>query len=418
MDRRLGREGQDPDAVVAEVALVVGDPLGVGGPHVVEEARGVEEVVVVDGVLLVPEDRRDPCGPAPLDAARRAPAAAPTCRSGAYCHASPLPCHADSTKSRSIRRGESTSERHDPGRELDLVPLVAERQAGEVVENHADPQGRAAWRTVRQRPWREVRGTQGLAVEPQRTAEDRASTRPRAHLGDAALAQVPDRGAGVRENLSDGRHEHLVSRNDNGRRARNGAPNVVQPSGRCVHRPSGGPLPLGQNVAMRRSRATDVSLGLVILLVNVAIVVAVVFLVGGRSESPDPGAQNPTGTPTPSASAQTDAQGVPTTDISGLVGRDADITLAVLGDGTGDEEGEWVTVLGELLGGDRKVKVNNLDPSDPTHYARALSYGSGEHAATIWNGSRARGVGRLCGGAPGVPRARQAGRDPAQLRPR
>ena len=139
---------------------------------------------------------------------------------------------------------------------------------------------------------------------------------------------------------------------------------------------------------MRRSRATDVSLGLVILLVNVAIVVAVVFLVGGRSESPDPGAQNPTGTPTPSASAQTDAQGVPTTDISGLAGRDADLTLAVLGDGTGDEEGEWVTVLGELLGGDRKVKVNNLDPSDPTHYARALSYGSGEHTATIWNGSR------------------------------
>ena len=144
-----------------------------------------------------------------------------------------------------------------------------------------------------------------------------------------------------------------------------GAPNVVQPLKWCAHRPSGEPLPLGQNVAMRRSRATDVSLGLVILLVNVAIVVAVVFFIGGRSESPgETGAHGQTGTPTPSASATTDAQGVPTTDISGLVGRDADLTLAVLGDGTGDEEGEWVTVLGELLGGDRKVKVNNLDPSD------------------------------------------------------
>jgi hypothetical protein len=140
---------------------------------------------------------------------------------------------------------------------------------------------------------------------------------------------------------------------------------------------------------MRRSRATDVSLGLVILLVNVAIVVAVVFFIGGRPESPEgTGAQGPTGTPTPSAPAPTDAHGGPTTDISGLVGRDADLTLAVLGDGTGDEEGEWVTVLGELLGQERKVKVNNLDPSDPTHYARALSYGSGEHTATIWNGSR------------------------------
>ncbi|HEX6057090.1 MAG TPA: SGNH/GDSL hydrolase family protein, partial [Intrasporangium sp.] len=125
------------------------------------------------------------------------------------------------------------------------------------------------------------------------------------------------------------------------------------------------------------------------LLVNVAIVVAVVFFIGGRSESPgETGAHGQTGTPTPSASATTDAQGMPTTDISGLVGRDADLTLAVLGDGTGDEEGEWVTVLGDLLGQDRKVKVNNLDPSDPTHYARALSYGSGEHTATIWNGSR------------------------------
>lgn len=64
----------------------------------------------------------------------------------------------------------------------------------------------------------------------------------------------------------------------------------------------------------------------------------------------------------------------------------------MLGDGTGDEEGEWVTALGQLLGHTRKVTIRNLDPSDPTRYAAQLTYGLGPSAATIWNGSR-KGVG-------------------------
>jgi hypothetical protein len=140
---------------------------------------------------------------------------------------------------------------------------------------------------------------------------------------------------------------------------------------------------------MRRSRATDVSLGLIILLINIGLVVLVVSFVGGESEPPPETStkQTQTGTPAPTPSGTTRPGPAPS-DVSTLVSRDADLTLAVLGDGTGDEEGEWVTVLGELLGEDREVKVNNLDPSDPTRYARALKYGSGEHSATIWNGSR------------------------------
>lgn len=147
---------------------------------------------------------------------------------------------------------------------------------------------------------------------------------------------------------------------------------------------------------MRRSRTTDVSLGLLAVLVNVAIVVGVIFFTSGRpgpdvpnhsSASP---AKSQTGTPRPSTSKPV-TQPV-AGDIGSLVSTDGTLTLAVLGDGTGDEEGEWVTVLGELLGNDRAVTVHNLDPSDPTRYAEELVYGTGDHKAAIWNGSR-RGAG-------------------------
>jgi hypothetical protein len=74
--------------------------------------------------------------------------------------------------------------------------------------------------------------------------------------------------------------------------------------------------------------------------------------------------------------------------VAGLVPAEQPVVIGVLGDGTGDESGEWVTELGELLGTTRKVTLHNLDLSDPTRYAAKLTYGSTGPATTIWNGSR------------------------------
>ena len=58
MDRGLGGEGQDPDAVMPQVSPVVLHHRLIGGEDPVEEAGGPDGLVVVGGVLLVPEDRR------------------------------------------------------------------------------------------------------------------------------------------------------------------------------------------------------------------------------------------------------------------------------------------------------------------------------------------------------------------------
>jgi len=166
-----------------------------------------------------------------------------------------------------------------------------------------------------------------------------------------------------------------------------GPHNLLDHGWRSAHGRTGPAIPYGTIASMRRSRTTDVSLGLGVLLVNVVLVVAVVLYFGGRSETPPSASPSSTRSGQAGSPGQAPAAG-DATPISQLVPADADLTLAVLGDGTGDEDGEWVSVLTGLLGKDRRATLNNLDPSDPTHYAAGRSYGSGERTATIWNGSR------------------------------
>lgn len=137
---------------------------------------------------------------------------------------------------------------------------------------------------------------------------------------------------------------------------------------------------------MRGSRTTTLSLGLLAVLVNVGLVVAAVFLLGDGSD-PGSGGSTATVTSTPPATTGPSGTRVPT-DVHQLVSADRPIVIGILGDGTGDEQGEWVTVLGELLGTSRAVSLHNLDLSDPTRYAEQLTYGSVGLDATIWNGSR------------------------------
>ncbi len=145
---------------------------------------------------------------------------------------------------------------------------------------------------------------------------------------------------------------------------------------------------------MRRFKGTDLGLGIVAVAVNVLLVAGVIMVTGGGPTSAT--APSPTvrpsvttpGTPTSTAPAPTSSAAAAVPELATLATTTRPVTLAVLGDGTGDEEGEWVTALGGLLGRNHHVTVHNLDTSDPTRYADELTYGSTGPAFTIWNGSR------------------------------
>ena len=144
---------------------------------------------------------------------------------------------------------------------------------------------------------------------------------------------------------------------------------------------------------VRRSRTRSALLGLVILLVNASIVVAVVAFSGHRPTDgielpPSIRKQGTAGTATssipPTESPSSKAAAAP----GELAAADRPVTLAVLGDGTGDENGEWVQVLARMLGETHRVTIRGLDRSDPTRYTGAEKFGSKGPTATIWNGSR------------------------------
>ncbi|MER7073753.1 SGNH/GDSL hydrolase family protein [Terrabacter sp. NPDC000476] len=142
---------------------------------------------------------------------------------------------------------------------------------------------------------------------------------------------------------------------------------------------------------MRRFKGTDLSLGLLAVAVNVLLVTGVVMLTAGRSDTlpePTPTPTRATSTTTAPPTVAAPTRVVASMPLTRLATATRPVTLAVLGDGTGDEEGEWVTALGTLLGRDHQVVLHNLDTSDPTRYADQLTYGKKGSTFTIWNGSR------------------------------
>ena len=143
---------------------------------------------------------------------------------------------------------------------------------------------------------------------------------------------------------------------------------------------------------MHQFRGTDVGLGLLAIAVNVGLVVGVVVMTTDGSDERPPAATgtasplaSPSGSSTPSPSP---SPTTPPTDAQDLFARDAPVTVSVLGDQTGDGEGEWVWTLAELLGRDRQVTLHQLDPQDPTVYAREARFGSSGQKVTVYNGSR------------------------------
>ena len=147
------------------------------------------------------------------------------------------------------------------------------------------------------------------------------------------------------------------------------------------------------NVRVHRFRGTDIWLGVLAVVVNIGLVVGVVLLTTDQPAADDPapaGAASTTTTttatvPAPSTTTTTAAPRSP----EALLASDATVTIAVLGDQTSDGEAEWVTAFSQLLAQDRKVRLNRLNPADPTQYTIKASFGSAGPATDVYNGSRA-----------------------------
>ena len=132
-------------------------------------------------------------------------------------------------------------------------------------------------------------------------------------------------------------------------------------------------------------------------MANVLLVVGVITLATGRPGTPTAAATtpatttrpSPTITPSPTAtSSTTTSTSAATRPVSELLGAAGDVTVSVLGDGTGDEVGEWVSSFAQQLGGTHRVSLRGLDPNDPTRYVVTEQFGTAGPKVTVWNGSR------------------------------
>jgi lysophospholipase L1-like esterase len=70
-----------------------------------------------------------------------------------------------------------------------------------------------------------------------------------------------------------------------------------------------------------------------------------------------------------------------------LSGR-APVVVSVLGDSTGNEDGEWVDLWARGLGATRQVVLHQWDDIDGGWLPRARVYGRHGPSVTIWNGSK------------------------------
>lgn len=71
-----------------------------------------------------------------------------------------------------------------------------------------------------------------------------------------------------------------------------------------------------------------------------------------------------------------------------VLGRAAPITVSVLGDSTGNEDGEWVDLWARRLGQSRTVVLHQWDDGRGGWLPTVRVYGSGGPQVTIWNGSK------------------------------
>ncbi|WP_313823786.1 SGNH/GDSL hydrolase family protein [Citricoccus sp.] len=116
------------------------------------------------------------------------------------------------------------------------------------------------------------------------------------------------------------------------------------------------------------------------------------------AETVEPSA-SPSASPTASEASEEapeNAVDAVTAAAQAVVNRGDDSVINVLGDSTSNTSSEWVYRWAEELGGDAAVTVHTWNPEAGTWYVEPRTYGEGDRAITIWNGSAAEGT-------PGFP---------------
>jgi lysophospholipase L1-like esterase len=73
-----------------------------------------------------------------------------------------------------------------------------------------------------------------------------------------------------------------------------------------------------------------------------------------------------------------------------LLGGRGPVVVSVLGDSTGNEDGEWVDLWARGLGATHRVDLHQWDDTRGGWQPRVRAYGQGGPAVTIWNGSKSR----------------------------
>ena len=193
VDGGLGGEGQGIDAIVAEVVPVAVQERLIGGEDPVEQPGGVDGLLVVGGVLLVPEDggdaRRAQGGNHVLEVRGRAPGTDDLVAPGIGVA---VPGRLDEEE---VDGCVPDLFAPPVGRERHSAPLVLEGERGELVgdDAHRDVVPTSSRRRVGDGPLCEGGLPPAPATTPGRSGPRRGPPAPPVLLepGQASVAQVP-----------------------------------------------------------------------------------------------------------------------------------------------------------------------------------------------------------------------------------
>ncbi|WP_159552228.1 SGNH/GDSL hydrolase family protein [Citricoccus sp. K5] len=108
------------------------------------------------------------------------------------------------------------------------------------------------------------------------------------------------------------------------------------------------------------------------------------------AETVEPSA-SPSASPTASEEAPEDPVDAVTAAAQAVVNRGDDSVINVLGDSTSNTSNEWVYRWAEELGAEASVAVHTWNPETGTWYVEPRTFGGGDRAITIWNGSATEG---------------------------
>jgi len=136
------------------------------------------------------------------------------------------------------------------------------------------------------------------------------------------------------------------------------------------------------------SRARDIGLVVLAVIALVLAVLAVKYARHGPGTTAGAVAVISSPSASPSATPTATTKAVTLARAKSVLAKKSPVVISVLGDSTGDEEGEWVDLWANKLGDSRQVTVHRWDPDTNDWLQGPATYGTHGPRVTIWNGSQ------------------------------